>query len=249
MTTFAEQKKAWANPPVDDVGYISSTRLLTFSDDELIKLIRKMWEARYYGWRNFDNHWREILALDDTSEKIVLDYGCGVGLESLEYARTNNEIYVSDIVPENILLTERVLNIFGHAAKGAFAIQNRRPYISGINDGLLDVVHCSGVLHHIPKPVPVVAQMSKWLKSGGELRLMLYTDAAWRLTTRTEPPDEVTDDPNFMTFVRAMDGVGKYADWYDRQRLEDRFGEWFKIKRFRYITTNQMYLAAALERL
>lgn len=249
IPTFEQQRRSWSNPPVDDVGYISSAELMERSDAELVELIQEMWKARYYGWRNHDNLWREVMGLEDTSGAVVLDYGCGVGLESLEYARMGNEIYISDIAESNVALAERVLRLFGHEPDGTFFIKNRRPFISELTEGCLDVIHCSGVLHHIPKPVPVVAQMAQWLVRGGELRLMLYSDVAWRLTTGTFPPEVAADDPEFMTFVNAMDGVGAYADWYDRSRLEDRFGEWFNVRRFEYLTENHNYLGAVLERL
>lgn len=247
--SFAAQRKAWAYPPVDDVGYLSSAELLKASDDDLVVLIQEMWKTRYYGWRNYDNRWREIMGLENTTGAAVLDYGCGVGLESLEYARQGNEIYVADIVPENVQLAERVLKIFGHEVDGSFVIQDRRPYIRELGDGCLNVIHCSGVLHHIPNPVPVVAQMASWLVRGGELRLMLYTDQAWRLATNTDPPEAVTEHPDFWKFVRAMDEVGGYADWYNRARLRNRFGEWFRVLRVEYLTESRNYLGAVLRRL
>lgn len=249
VPSFSEQRRSWANPPVDDVGYLPSEELLEKTDEELVELIQTMWRARYYGWRNYENLWRDVMGLDDTHDSVVLDYGCGVGLESLEYARMGNEIYVADIAPDNVKLAQRVLKAFGHEAADAYEIQGRSPFIHEIDGEQLDVIHCSGVLHHIPKPVPVVAKMASWLVPDGELRLMLYSEIAWELATARVPPEVVTDDPGFKTFVQAMDGVGGYADWYNRERLQSRFGEWFRLERFEYLTQSRNYIGAVLTKL
>lgn len=78
---------------------------------------------------------------------------------------------------------------------------------------------------------------------------MLYSDRAWQIATGTEPPAVTAKHPDFMTFVRAMDGVGSYADWYDREKIQQLFGEWFEIVDFDYITENENYLAAVLRKL
>lgn len=249
LPTFAAQREAWSHPPVDDVGYLSSAELLTLSDAELVTLIQEMWKVRYYGWRNYNNLWREVMGLEDTTGAVVLDYGCGVGLESLEYARQGNEIYIADIASANIALAVRVLQVFGHEPDGTYLINDRSPFISEIPEGSLNVIHCSGVLHHIPKPIPVVAQMASWLAPGGVLRLMLYSDRAWQKITGTDPPESVIDDPNFPAFLRTMDEVGGFAEWYNARRLRTRFGEWFKVKRVEYLTQSKNYIGAVLERL
>ena len=67
--------------------------------------------------------------------------------------------------------------------------------------------------------------MHGWLRPGGELRLMVYSDEAWRLATGTEPPmGKVEDHPDFELFWQTWDAIGGYADWYDRDMLERRFG-------------------------
>jgi hypothetical protein len=53
----------------------------------------------------------------------------------------------------------------------------------------------------------------------------------------------------FEVYVRAMDGVGEYADWYDDAKLEDWFGEWFRLENFEYLTQDLAYCGAVLVKL
>ena len=247
-STFERHREAWSHPPVDGVGYISSGTLLELPDDELHGLISDMETERYSGWRNTGGHWREILGLDSTTDKLVLDYGCGTGIEALQYAKAGNHVILADIAPSNVTLASRVLALFGYgdSISGIFLREN--PPRADIAFDHLDVVHCAGVLHHIEDAESAVAEIANWLKPGGELRLMVYSDVSWRRATDTAPPKDVRKDPRFEQYVKAMDGVGEYADWYDRTRLVQRFGDFLTLARCEYLDANLGYIGAVLRK-
>ncbi len=243
IPTFEDRVIAWSSPPVDDIGYIDSKKLLLLRADDLLDLVRQMEETRYMGWRNWENRWREVFELDTTTEKVVLDYGCGVGIEALQYARMGNDVVLADISRSNMRLAMRVLDLEGFQA-GGFRITEDMPV--NCLFGKFDVVHCVGVLHHIPQPVPVVEALAKQMNPGGELRLMVYSDEAWRIATGTEPPSVVVSDPHFEQYWTHWDPIGGYADWYDVARLGVRFGHLFDVRRAEYLTQDGAYLGAIL---
>jgi len=248
--SFAAQKKAWASPPVDDIGYLPASDLLAMDDHGFCSVMRKMEENRYGGWRNLRNRWIDSLRIDDTHDKRVLDYGCGVGVEALQFA-PSNRVWVADIVPGNLKVAKRLFALSDYDLSGALLIQKDAPFIKATEafdpDAAFDVIHCSGVLHHIVDPVPVVRAMAGWLTDGGELRLMLYSDKAWLAATgEYPPPDDVTDSPLRERFVRHWDAVGGWADWYNQQRLADRFGEWFRVADYQPITRGGEFVGAVL---
>ncbi len=250
VPSFAAQKRAWSSPPVDDIGYLPASDLLAMDDHAFCTVMRQMEENRYGGWRNLRNNWINSLRIDDTHDKRVLDYGCGVGVEALQFA-PSNKVWVADIVPNNVRVAMRLFALSDYeledglviGAKGGM-VRFSPPYK---DDWQFDVIHCSGVLHHIVDPVPVVREMAGWLTDGGELRLMLYSDKAWLAATgEYPPPDDVTDSPLREKFVRHYDAVGDWADWYNQQRLHDRFGEWFSVADFQNITRAGDYVGAVL---
>lgn len=243
--TFANAVESWSRPPVDDIGYLSSRELLALPNEQLLDLIRRAEEARYLGWRNYENRWRDVLGLDSTHDKYVLDYGCGIGIEALQYARTGNAVVLADIARDNVNLAMRVLRLEGFEA-GAFQITEEH-LVNGLF-GEFDIIHCAGVLHHIPNPRPVVEAMAERLVDGGELRLMLYSDEAWRIACGSEPPTIVEDDPGFETYWQRWDEIGGYADWYDFERLDLRFGDLFFVKRYKQLTRDGAYIGAVLEK-
>jgi SAM-dependent methyltransferase len=236
--SHAPSAPGWTSVPVDDVGYFESAELMEKSDDELRELIAGMREARYGGWRNDGGKWRDIMALD-TGGRTVLDYGCGTGLEALELARAGNRVFVTDVHQANVDLAMRVLRIHGYRADGTVLWGQVMPF---------DTFHLAGVLHHIRYPEDVMRWAWRYMKPGGEVRMMVYSDQGWRIATGSEPPEVAHRHPDFWRYVRFFDSVGSYADWYDAARLRERFGQWFSLERCEYMTPDGRYLGAVLRR-
>lgn len=245
---FAEQRRQWSNPPVDDVGYLAASELLAVPDAELRGVVERMELTRYGGWRNHANLWREVLGLDSTTGACVLDLGCGVGVEALQYLRAGNEVDLADISRDNLRLAERVLQLrYPDADPCLLEVADEPPYVP-TPPRYYDVIHCVGVLHHVPHARELIERCHELTVSGGELRLMLYSDEGWRRAVGTEPPAYVVVDPGFARFVAYFDSVGSYADWYDREKLTTWFGDLYDVERFEYITPWRQYLAAVLRR-
>lgn len=254
MTTegfFNRQRDAWSAPPVDDVGYLPATDLLALPATELRALATRMRTARYTGWRNHQGLWRDLMGLDEPGHgRRVLDFGCGTGVEALELARAGYHVDLADITPANLHLAVRLLGLHADELPDQHAltihlIQDKPPYVDA-GPGTYDVFHCSGVLHHIPWARQIMERAHQLLRPAGTVRLMLYSDHGWRQATSTEPPADVTTHPMVQRFVRAFDQVGEYADWYDRDRIQQRFGDLFTLTRFAYLTPDQRYCAAVL---
>lgn len=246
------QREEWSRPPVDDVGYIPSAELLAKPDSELRALVEQMRTTRYTGWRNHRNLWREVMGLDDPGGLDILDFGCGTGVEALELALAGNRVTLADITGGNVQLAARILQLYAGDLTHMPTIELRLvwdepPYIDG-EPGSFDVFHCNGVLHHIPWARQIMERAHQLLRPGGTARLMVYSDHGWVQATGTEPPDDVTTHPMRDRFIRYFDQVGEYADWYNRARLEQRFGDLFTVERCEDITPTGQYLAAVLRR-
>jgi len=244
---------AWSSPPVDDVGYLSSADLMAMGDTQLNLTIMQMARTRYDGWRNHAGLWREMLRLDDTTGKDVLDFGCGVGMEARELQEAGNRVSLADISAKNLELAYRVLRLGDHDPDSIdlYLVGDEAPYLYA-DPSSFDVIHCSGVLHHIPWPRDIMIRFHEILRPGGEIRLMLYSDYGWQIATGDQllPHWSVDTEqlPGFEKFVRFMDSVGTYADFYSRDKLEIRFGDLFDVTDFAYLTEDLRFCAAVLTR-
>lgn len=249
MINWTDHVAAWSQPPVDDVGYISSAEMLNWSDENIVGMVAAMREARYTGWRNHDGLWRDLMGLDAVKGKDVLDFGCGTGIEAAEFARAGNRVGIADISPDNLMLAMRVLELTSPIDVETvpyFLVGCFTPYFPAARDSF-DVIHCSGVLHHIPWDREIMHRFWDIVRPGGEVRLMLYSDIGWRIATGTDAPLYPADHPSFRQFVRYFDAVGDYANWYSLDKITERFGEMFAVDRFAYLTADRRYCAAVLK--
>lgn len=227
----------WKCIPADDIGYINSAEFLTWPDDKALEFIRRFEMNRYGGPRNWKGLWRSTLGLDTTHGKRIMDYGCGFGIEALQFCRSGNEVVLSDIHRTNEEAAARVLRLSGY----------KRALLSDL--GKVDVFYSNGCLHHTPAILEILHWAVHILSPEGEIRVLLYSDKAWTIKTSTPLPTieaDVMEAPAFLRFVRAMDDVGEYADWYNREKLEYRVGDFLTIERFDYIMENGMFCTATL---
>ena len=83
--------------------------------------------------------------LGEIKGKKVLDYGCGVGENSLLLASRGAEVTGIDISPELVEMARRRLEL--NQLVGEFRAVSG--YNTGLPDGSMDVVFCMAVLHHL----------------------------------------------------------------------------------------------------
>jgi 2-polyprenyl-3-methyl-5-hydroxy-6-metoxy-1,4-benzoquinol methylase len=197
-------------------------------------LVKNFEHVRYTGWRNYGNLWREKLGLDSTHEKHVLDFGCGVGIEALQFAKAGNSVSLYDISKSNIELATRILWLHGYSPKTVMTSNMPVPDLSPF--GEIDVFYANGVLHHTPAIREILEQAHNVLSKDGEVRLMLYSDVAWKKYGECDQEK----------FVRMMDQVGHYADWYTSEKLQNTVDGFFSVNSFDYITDDDRYCVAIL---
>ena len=106
----------------------------------------------------------------------VLDVGCGNGYVLCQYARNGAEVRGVDITPTAVWLSERRFALAGLPARFDVIDGERLPYA----DATFDIVCSMGVLHHISNPTPLVDEIYRVLKPGGQLIAMLYHRHSWK---------------------------------------------------------------------
>lgn len=215
---FDTARAEWAAPVFTSIGHFDTAKLLRESTDAEIKdTILRTEHYRYDGFDNHENKWREAEQLDTTHGKTVIDFGCGMGLEALQYAKAGNDVILADIAEANVCYAKKALEVCGYGDRvvetvvvdGSYPFFECRPY---------DVFHSCGVLHHTPEAGNILRRAAELLLPDGECRVMLYSEHLW--PNARDANLDVTTQPGFMGFVRGRDGVGKYADWYNREKME-----------------------------
>ena len=111
--------------------------------------------------RKFDNSYQNL------SGKIVLDYGCGKGLDSLKLLKAGATVYGIDIAENYINETISLAEKNGFSSKD-YNFQVMDAHDLKFENNKFDLVIGNGILHHLDKLV-AINSIYKVLKPGGRL--------------------------------------------------------------------------------
>ncbi len=112
----------------------------------------------------------EIMGFREFAGARLLEVGCGMGTDLLQFARGGAKVTGVDLTPRSIQISRQHLDVYG--AGGDFAISDGEnlPFA----DESFDVVYSNGVLHHTPDTAGAVREVHRVLRPGGQARVMLY---------------------------------------------------------------------------
>src|SRR6516164_7086481 len=103
--------------------------------------------------------------------KHVLEIGCGIATDGLEFAKYGARYVGVDLTPESIEMAKERFELFN--LKGEFHLanaENRLPF----PDNSFDHIYSFGVIHHSPNTEAIVDEMYRVLRPGGTLTVMVY---------------------------------------------------------------------------
>jgi len=111
--------------------------------------------------------------------KKVLEIGCGIGTDSINFARAGADVTVVDLSEESIELCRTRFKVFGLRAN--FYLGDAEHLSELVPVEKYDLIYSFGVIHHSPHPERVFEQLKPYCKPETELRVMLYSKWSWKV--------------------------------------------------------------------
>ncbi|MCK5233189.1 MAG: class I SAM-dependent methyltransferase [Candidatus Aenigmarchaeota archaeon] len=112
----------------------------------------------------------EYIRSIDAKGKKVLEIGCGLGTDLMEFSKQGAQCYGIDLTPKHVSL-----------AKKRFKLNNISPNIYQMDatklkfkNDFFDIVYSHGVLHHIPSIELSLKEIYRVLRKRGKAHLMVY---------------------------------------------------------------------------
>ena len=113
---------------------------------------------------------KEAIGYDQHTGKTMLEIGCGIGVDSIQWKRAGNHIVSLDYNFPSVEITrERFKN---EKLDGRF-LNGDAETLPFANEAF-DLVYSFGVLHHTPNTQKTIDEVYRCLKPGGEAIIMLY---------------------------------------------------------------------------
>lgn len=133
-------------------------------------------EARKYF---VEPHIRGFAQFERWKGKRVLEIGCGIGTDSINFARAGARVTLVDISEKSLELCRKRFEVFGLDAR--FYCGNAEQLSTFVPVEQYDLIYSFGVIHHTPQPSAVFEELRQYCGPDTELRIMLYAKWSWKV--------------------------------------------------------------------
>ena len=128
-------------------------------EEELLALQKKEWED---FWERFDS------PIPDFRDKIVVDYGCGFGYDSLFVLQDEaKHVYCLETSERRFNNTKKLHGLHGYKNATYIINDNVSELQNKIKGREVDIIICRDVMEHVPSPSDVLDSMYSVLRPGG----------------------------------------------------------------------------------
>lgn len=124
-------------------------------------------------------HIQEFAEFAKWRGKHVLELGCGIGTEAINFARNGAILTIVELSPESLSLAKKRFEVYGLQAE--FILGNAEELDQLISHKKFDLIWSFGVIHHSPHPEVILQKCKNLLKDDGELRMMVYSKISYKL--------------------------------------------------------------------
>jgi 2-polyprenyl-3-methyl-5-hydroxy-6-metoxy-1,4-benzoquinol methylase len=179
---------------------------MTFADVEISR-VRDYWNARPCNLRHstapvgtkeyFDQvearkyfvepHIPRFAEFERWRGKRVLEIGCGIGTDTINFARHGAQVTTVDLSEKSMELARKRAAVFGLEGQIRFCPGNAEELTRFVPVEAYDLIYSFGVIHHTPHPEVALEQLRQYTRPGTTIKIMVYHrrsyKVAWILLT------------------------------------------------------------------
>ena len=124
-------------------------------------------------------HIREFADYSRWKGKKVLEIGCSIGTDSIEFAKAGALVTSIDISEASLAIAQQRADLYGVNIK--FYRADVEYLFAYIPIETYDLIYSFGVLHHTPNPRKAVKSIRMFMNSNSILKIMVYNKISWKV--------------------------------------------------------------------
>src|SRR5437868_2929847 len=111
--------------------------------------------------------------------KRVLEVGCGIGTDTVNFARAGAQVTAVDLSDASLEIARQRVSIYG-LSNVRFYQGNAEDLQSFLPIESYDLIYSFGVIHHTPNPERVLEQLRNYARPGTLLKVLVYHRYSWK---------------------------------------------------------------------
>jgi SAM-dependent methyltransferase len=135
-------------------------------------------EARKYF---VESHIPAFAEFERWRGKKVLEIGCGIGTDTINFARHGAQVTAVDLTEKSLEVARQRAKVFGLEDRIRFYQANAERLSDTVPVEQYDLVYSFGVIHHTPNPEQVIEQIRKYTGKQSTVRIMVYNRWSWKV--------------------------------------------------------------------
>ncbi len=133
-------------------------------------------EARKYF---VEPHIPKFAEFEKWRGKKVLEIGCGIGTDTVNFARAGAEVTAIELSEQSLSIAKQRAKIY-NLDNITFYLADAEELSKIVPIQKYDLVYSFGVIHHTPHPEKVLEEIKKYCYRETEIRIMLYSKWSWK---------------------------------------------------------------------
>jgi len=117
--------------------------------------------------------------------KKVLEIGCGIGTDTINFARHGAQVTTVDLSDKSMALARQRSGVFGLQDRIRFCPGNAEELSTFVPVEPYDLIYSFGVIHHTPRPDAVLDQLRQYtypgVPFGTTVKIMVYYKWSWKV--------------------------------------------------------------------
>ena len=135
-------------------------------------------EARKYL---VEPHIPDFAQFERWKGKRVLEIGCGIGTDTINFARHGALVTAVDLSEESLVVARQRARVYGVEDRIHFFQGSAEELDAVIHVEPYDLIYSFGVIHHTPHPERVLEQMRRYAKAETTVKIMVYYRPSWKV--------------------------------------------------------------------